>query len=159
VANIQNVHGGNGGNKLTGDAQGNILIGGTGNDTILGGKGASILIGDAGADTVTGGSANDILIGDTTIYDAMTGVNEAVLMSILAEWQSSDSYATRFHDINTGTGGGLNGRAKLNFGTTVLAAASADVLTAASTATLDWFFQGPDDTLHNVKPGEHINNS
>ncbi len=160
VVNIQNVHGGNGGNTLTGDAQGNILIGGTGKNTILGGTGTSILIGDAGAGTVTGGSGSDILIGASTVFDPMTAANEAALMSILAEWQSSDSYATRFHDINTGTGAGLNGRAKLNFGTTVLADTKVDVLTAASSVhALDWFFQGPGDILHNVEAGEHINNS
>jgi hypothetical protein len=157
VANIQNVHGGNGGNTLTGDAQGNILIGGAGNDIIIGGTGASILIGDAGAGTITGGSGGDILIGGSTVYDPMNAANEAALMRILAEWQSSDSYATRFTDINTGTGGGLNGTARLN-GTTVLKNNKVDVLTGASLPGLDWFFQGPGDILHSVEPGEHVTN-
>jgi hypothetical protein len=160
VSNIQDVHGGNGGNTLTGDSQGNILIGGTGNDTITGGKGASILIGDKGADTIQGGSGGDILIGDATTFDTMTAANEAALMSILAEWQSSNSYATRFHDIDTGTGGGLNGTAKLNFGTTVKDDGASDTLiAAASSQALDWFFQGTGDHLHNVETGEHINNT
>jgi hypothetical protein len=160
VTNIQNVHGGNGGNTLIGDAQGNILIGGTGADTITGGSGRSILIGDAGSDTIKGGSGGDILIGDSTIYDTMTSANERALMSILAEWQSADSYATRFHDINTGTGGGLNGTAKLNFGTTVKDDGAIDTVTAtASSQALDWFFQGTGDKLHNVEAGEHINNA
>src|SRR5205823_634475 len=76
VSNIQNVHGGNGGNTLTGNAQGNILIGGTGNDILVGGTGASILIGGRGADNITGGSGNDLLIGDYTTYDAMSTANE-----------------------------------------------------------------------------------
>jgi hypothetical protein len=160
VANVQNVHGGNGGNTLTGSAQGNILIGGTGADTLTGGTGASILIGDTGADSVTGGSGGDILIGDSTSFDAMNTANELALMSILAEWQSADSYATRFTDINTGTGGGLNGTKKLNSGTTVQADAAADTVKAApSSQALDWFFQGTGDTLVNVEPGEHINNN
>jgi hypothetical protein len=160
VSNIQDVHGGNGGNTLVGDSQGNILIGGTGKDTITGGTGASILIGDKGADQIRGGSGGDILIGDATTFDAMTTANEAALMSILAEWQSSASYATRFHDIDTGTGGGLNGTAKLNFGTTVKDDGAGDTVTAAaSSKALDWFFQGVGDTLHNVESGEHINNS
>jgi hypothetical protein len=157
VANIQNVHGGNGGNTLTGDAQGNILIGGAGNNVITGGTGASILIGDAGAGTITGGSGGDILIGGSTVYDPMNVPDEAALMNILAEWQSSDSYATRFSDINTGTGGGLNGTARLN-GTTVLKNNKVDVLTAAALPGLDWFFQGPGDILHHVEPGEHVSN-
>jgi hypothetical protein len=160
VSNIQNVHGGNGGNTLTGDAQGNILIGGTGADSITGGSGPSLLIGDAGADKVTGGSGGDILIGGPTTFDAMTTANEQALMGILAEWQSADSYATRFADIDTGTGGGLNGTAKLNFGTTVQADAAANTLTAApSSQALDWFFKGTGDALVNVEPGEHINNN
>jgi hypothetical protein len=74
---------------------------------------------DKGPNTITGGSSGgDNLIGDYTTYDAMTTVNELALMSILAEWQSADSYAVRFHDINTGTGGGQGGTAKLNWGTT-----------------------------------------
>jgi hypothetical protein len=160
VSNIQDVHGGNGGNTLVGDSQGNILIGGTGNDTITGGSGASLLIGDKGADTIQGGSGGDLLIGDATTFDTMTAGNEAALMSILAEWQSSDSYATRFHDINTGTGGGLNGTARLRFGTTVKDDSASDTVTAAaSSQALDWFFQGIGDTLHNVEAGEHINNT
>jgi hypothetical protein len=160
VANIQNVHGGNAGNTLTGNSQGNILIGGTGADTITGGTGASLLIGDKGVDHVSGGSGGDILIGDYTTYDTMSTTNENALMSILAEWQSADSYATRFHDINTGTGGGLNGTAKLRFGTTVKDDGSADTITAAASAqALDWFFQGVGDTLNNKEAGEHLNNT
>jgi hypothetical protein len=160
VRNIQDVHGGNLRNTLIGDSQGNILIGGAGADTITGGSGPSLLIGDAGADQVTGGSGGDILIGGSTTFDAMSPANQRALMSILAEWQSSDSYATRFADIDTGTGGGLNGTAKLNFGTTVQADAAANTLTASpSSQALDWFFKGTGDTLLNVEAGEHINNN
>jgi hypothetical protein len=160
LSNIRNVHGGNSGNTLIGNSQGNILIGGTGADKIIGGSGASLLIGDKGADTVRGGSGGDILIGDATTYDAMTAANEAALMSILAEWQSADSYAVRFHDINTGTGGGLNGSKKLNFGTTVKDDGAIDTVTAAASASaLDWFFLGTGDTKVNYETGEHINNT
>jgi Ca2+-binding RTX toxin-like protein len=162
ITNIQNVHGGAGGNTLTGNSQGNILIGGAGNDRITGGTGASLLIGDLGADTIIGGcgSGGDILIGGATSFDTMTAANEKALMSILAEWQSADSYATRFTDIDTGAGGGLNGTAKLNFGTTVTDDGAANTITAAVSGTaLDWFFKGAHDVLHNVEPGEHINNN
>jgi hypothetical protein len=160
VSNIQDVHGGNGGGALTGDTQGNILIGGKGTYTIAGGTGASILIADKGAAHITGGSGGDILIGGLTTFDTMTTAHEAALMSILAEWQSSDSYATRFHDIDTGTGGGLNGTNKLNFGTTVKSAGVADTLTAAiSSQPLDWFFAGVGDKIINKEKGEHVNNT
>jgi hypothetical protein len=168
VSNIQDVHGSNGGSTLTGDAQGNVLIGGTGADTITGGTGASILIGDKGADQISGGSAlgGDILIGDYTTFDAMTTANQAALMSILAEWQSADSYANRFHDIHQGTsylpGSHLNGNNKLVFGPTgtVRSDGAVDTLTAAvSGQALDWFFLGTGDTKHHFESGEHVNNN
>jgi hypothetical protein len=162
VSGIQDVHGGNFGNTLTGSSQGNILIGGTGADTITGGSGASILIGDKGADQVLGGSGGDILIGDYTTYDTMSTAHENSLMAILAEWQSGDSYFTRFTDIDTGTGGGLNGANKLRFGSTVLSDGSADTLTAAASGSaLDWYFQGTGDTItpSTFEAGEHINNT
>ena len=130
----------------------------------IGGSGMSILIADKGPSTITGGSSGgDILIGDYTTYDAMTTANELALMSILAEWQSADSYAVRFHDINTGTGGGLNGTAKLNWGTTVKDDGAPDApvtLTAAPSAlALDWFFLDTNDTKVNYEAGEHVNNT
>jgi hypothetical protein len=160
VFDIQNVHGSNDGSTLIGDAQGNILIGGAGNDTIIGGSGASLLIGDKGADQIAGGSASDILIGGTTIYDTMTTANENALMGILAEWQSLDPQPVKFYDINTGTGAGLNGTARLSFGTTVKDDGSADVLTSAPELIgLDWFFQGKGDTIQGFGSGDHINNT
>jgi hypothetical protein len=84
-------------------------------------------------------------------------------MGILAEWQSGDSYATRFHDINTGTGGGLNGTAKLNWGTTVRDDPSPDgpvTLTAATMSGLDWFFADTtNDFGNNFTSGDHVNNT
>lgn len=159
VKNIQDVHGGDGGDTLTGNAR-NILIGGAGADTLKGGTGPSLLIGGNSADNVTGGSGRDILIGDATAFDQLTSAHELALMSILAEWQSADSYATRFHDINTGGGTGLNGRAKLNFGTTVKDDGATDTVTAAaSRQPLDWFFLGAGDTANNLQHGEHVNNT
>jgi acrosin len=163
VSNIQNVHGGNHGNTLTGSSQGNILIGGLGAGTITGGSGRSILIADKGSAHIFGGSGGDILIGDFTTFDTMTTTHELALMSILDEWQSSDSYATRFHDINTGTGGGLNGKNKLNWGTTVKDGAAPDaalkLTAAASSQALDWFFLDSNDTKVNYETGEHVNNT
>jgi Ca2+-binding RTX toxin-like protein len=158
VSGIQDVHGGNYGNTLTGDAQGNILIGGTGADRITGGSGVSLLIGDKGADRITGGSGGDILIGDATTYDPMTAAHEAALMAILAEWQSGNSYATRVSHLKKG--GGLNGSAKLLFGTTVKDDLAADQLTGAAPAAaglLDWFFKGSGDKLTGVEAGEQVN--
>jgi hypothetical protein len=159
VANIQDVRGGQGGNTLTGNALGNILLGGTGNDTITGGSDRSLLIGDKGSDGITGKSGNDILIGDYTSYDTWTSANDNIdkLMAILAEWQSADTYATRFADLEGG--GGLNWSAKLIYGTTIKDDASADTLTAMAGSLQNWFFQGPGDTLVHFLTGDHLNNS
>jgi len=92
----------------------------------------------------------------------MTAANEASLMSILAEWQSNDSYATRFADINTGAGGGLNGTNKLNDGTTVRDNGTVNTLTAqAGDAVVDWFFgnfAAGHTTIFNFETDEHENN-
>jgi hypothetical protein len=160
VSNIQNVFGGNGGNNLTGDAQGNILIGGNGNDVIQGGTGRSLLIGGKGNDLVTGGSGGDILIGGNTTYDQTH--NLAALASILAEWQSTDTYAQRVADIKTGTaalgGQDLNGANTLVLGTTVKDDGSFNTLTGGiNPSDLDWFFKGIHDTLVNQEGGEQVN--
>jgi hypothetical protein len=115
IANIRNVRGGHASNALTGNSLGNILIGGAGNNTITGGNGRSILIADKGTSTITGGSADDIVIGGYTSYDGSGNANDLALMAIMAEWQSSDSYATRVAKIKAGVAGG----AKFVLGTTV----------------------------------------
>ena len=91
VKNVQNVRGGSGNDSLTASNQGGILIGNAGNDTIHGGAGRSVLIGGLGSDTLSGGSGDEILIGGSTTLDA----NSVALEAILAEWQSTDSYASR----------------------------------------------------------------
>jgi hypothetical protein len=149
ILNIQNVRAGSGGSTLTGDGQGNILVGGAGVDNIQGGSGRSVLIGGGGADHVKGGSGDDIVIGGTTNYDT----NDAALMSILAEWESSNSYVLRIKHLKFG--GGLNGTNKLVFGTTVHDDGSANTLTGG--AGMDWFFKGAHDIITDRQSGEEVN--
>jgi Ca2+-binding RTX toxin-like protein len=145
VSNIQNVIGGAGDDSLTGNTLGNILIGGAGNDLLIGGSGRSILIGGLGSDTLIGGSGDDILIGGRT-----SGLNNAALQSILAEWQSGNSYATRIKHLKNG--GGLNGINRLRLNVTVLDDAGAlDTLTGGP--GLDWFFQFPGDKITDLNNG------
>jgi hypothetical protein len=159
VSNIMDVYGSKGGSTLTGNSTGNILVGGAGADIIQGGTGRSLLIGDKGIDHVTGGSTSggDILIGGTTSYDTDSTANIRALMALLAEWQSGDSYSTRFTDINTGV---VPGGYSLNFGTTVKEDSAANVVSgAASGLALDWFFAGSHDKLIGFVSGEHENNT
>jgi hypothetical protein len=153
IANIQDVRGGQAGNTLTGNAQGNILVGGAGADAITGGSGGSVLIGDKGADTITAGSGDAILIGGYTDYDSSSLAHDQALESILAEWQSANPYALRISHIKSG--GGLNGPNQLVWGVTVHDDGSANTLVDG--AGMDWFFAGALDTIKNRKPGEQVN--
>jgi hypothetical protein len=153
ASNILGVRGGSGGNTLTGNAAGNILIGGTGADTIHGGGGRSILIGDKGADAVTGGGADDIIVGGWTNDDASSSANDLALEKVLAEWQSADIYTTRVADIKAGTG--LTGGNKLVWASTVHDDLAANILTGG--AGTDWFFKGIHDTITDLQSGEQVN--
>jgi hypothetical protein len=150
VSGIQNVFGGNHGNKLTGNAQGNILIGGNAADTIIGGSGRSLLIGGPGNDTIIGGAADDIIIGDHAAYDSSyhLAYQEVALMSILAEWQSADSYATRVSNLQSGP-------YPLARGNTVTDDGGTDKLTGGG--GLDWFFADGHDTVADRQVGEVVN--
>jgi hypothetical protein len=160
VSNIANVRGGSGNDTLTGGG-GNILIGGAGSNILVdaysgsAASGRSLLIGGSGSSSLTAGAAGDILIAGTTSYDA----NYAALQSILAEWQSADSYLLRFQRIEGLVTGGLNGKNKLVWGSTVKDNDLPGVLNGG--AGLDWFFAGGDDTINNLNnPGtEHLDNT
>ena len=143
---IQNVLGGNFGNTLTGNAQGNILIGGTAADTIIGGSGRSLLIGGQGADTITGGADDDILIGGYTAYESARRLGD--LMDILARWQSADSYATRVSNLRVGY-------RSLVAGTTVFDDGAADRVSGAGGT--DWFLVGANDAMPDRQAGEMVN--
>ena len=158
LTNIQDVRGGQGGNTLTGDAQGNILIGGAGPNTITGGTGRSILIGGKGKDTVTGKSGNDILIAGYTDYDSSTLAHDQALESILAEWQSGDLYTTRVSKIKSGVGPG--NADKLVWGVTVHdnSTANANKLTGGGGASgQNWFFANKSHTTTNKTGSEQLN--
>jgi hypothetical protein len=167
VSNIANVRGGPGNDTLRGNG-GNILIGGSGRNFLVdaftgsAASGRSLLIGGSGSSTLTAGAAGDILIAGTTSYNAASTANDLALQSILAEWQSADSYLLRFQRIEGQASGGLNGTNTLIWGQTVQDSDKASVLNGG--AGLDWFFAnfpGGDDIIHNLnKPGkEHLDNT
>jgi hypothetical protein len=77
----------------------------------------------------------------------------------MAEWGSSDSYATRVNDLLNG--GGLNGSFLLNGsmvnGSTVHDNGQADTLSGiTATAPLDWFFAGVTDAIKHYNSSEVI---
>lgn len=165
IQNIQNVRAAQYGGTLTGNSLGNILIGGPySGTTIQGGSGRSLLltndpvsgVPDQSPAALTGGSGNDIIIGKDTSYDMSTTGNDSALASILAEWQSANSYATRIAHINGTMAGGLNGTNYLIFGTTVIDSPGT-VTMAGGAGGMNWFFKGVHDEIYNLQPGEQVN--
>lgn len=147
VTNIQNVLGSNGANTLNGNSIGNALIGGQGADTIVGGTGKSLIIGGSGVDSVTGGSNEDIVIGSFTNYDT----NLAALGSILAEWQSTNTFQQRVNYLRNG--GGINKNAILVADSTVFNDAVPDVITGG--LGQDWLWGQPAE-LKDLTPTDLV---
>ena len=160
VTGIKNIRGGAGNDTLIGGG-GNILIGGGGNDTLVNNStntaatNRALLIGGSDADSLTGSAAGDILIGGTTNSDG----SNAALQAILAEWQSTDNYSTRFTTLQAGVG---SGGYQLVWGSTVLDDSAPDTLTGG--VGYDWYFaqlgSGVADTINGLNtPGhEHVSN-
>lgn len=85
IINIENITGGSGNDKLTGDDKSNALIGGLGNDVLKGGKGADSLTGGGGKDrfvfddlaskdTITDflSTDKDVLVFDKAVYASLS---------------------------------------------------------------------------------------
>jgi Ca2+-binding RTX toxin-like protein len=142
------IFAGNGNDVLnvSGSNVGNVLVGGGGADRLIGGLGADVLIGGSGLSTLQAGSGGDILIGGATDYDT----NAAALASVLAEWNSSNSYATRITHLTNG--GGLN--IVLLNSSTVHSNGLADKLYGG--AGMDWYFAGMMDVIFNRTTGETV---
>jgi len=134
------LYAGSGNDILLGGGGNNILVGGTGHSILTGGLGRNIIIGgSAGGDLLIGGLGDNLQIAGSTAWDQ----NALALDSIMAEWASNDSYATRVADImgtssNLGFDQRQNGQYFLNT-STVHADASPDVLIGGLWSR-DWFF-------------------
>ena len=134
-------------------ASGKIVLIGNGPDDTLtdNSSGSNILIGaGTGGDTITG-NGEDILIGGKTIYDSNTSAHITALDAILAEWTSTDSYATKISKIMSGVGSG----AYAFNSSTIAPDANANTLSDGSsqTANTNWFLASNQDTV-NKKSGE-----
>ncbi|MGD0897379.1 MAG: clostripain-related cysteine peptidase [Thermoguttaceae bacterium] len=122
-----------------------ILRGGPGHDVLVGGGGRNLLIGGSGTSQLTAGSRGDLLIAGSTAYDN----NLRALESIMAEWNSGDSYLKREAYL-TGTPGGRNGSYYLKPGTTVTKGSPGSTLTGGAGADL-FFASYPASTNKSVK--------
>jgi hypothetical protein len=125
-----------------------VLLGGDGNDTLIGGNGRDILIGGNGTDQLRGQGGDDILIGGTTAFDADT----FGLMSLLAEWNSTNDYATRLNNLENGTG--LTNGYFLQPDSSVFDDGNANVLDGGPGQ--DLFFAGPLDQVKHPLVNEAV---
>ncbi len=126
--------GGAGSDTLSGGSGNDVLVGGSGKDNLTGGTGINLLIAGTGTAALKAGTQSDLLIGGSTAYDS----DIAALAAIMAEWTSSDSYATRIARLTGSEGGGANGSTLLTT-TTVLNNHHANTLSGGS--GLDWFWR------------------
>ena len=160
------LFGGPGNNILSGGDGNNVLVGGGGANILFGGIGRSLLIAGSGPSGLFAGSGDTILIGGTTSFDTATPSNLNSLGQIMAEWGSTDSYATRVADLsNTGTGSSFAARLNGNIfltdqgaNATVFDNGESDLLVGGS--GMDWFIAdltiaGNDrDTVINQRKNE-----
>jgi Ca2+-binding RTX toxin-like protein len=165
VSGIENLTGGNGNDKLVGDAAANVISGGNGNDIILGwggddtlngNTGRDLLFGGSGADVIHGNNTEDILVGGNTVYadENLGTVNHAALDAIMSEWGRNDlalpaklAYDQRVGHLSGSLAGGLNGGTFLN-SSTVFDDGEIDALWGD--AGLDWFLADPMDEIHSA---------
>ena len=150
------IDGGEGDDQLNGGNAGSILIGGGDNDKLLGGNARDILIGGTDADRLNGNSGDDILIAGRTSYDSRADgdklANDLALLKILAEWNTTRSYAERVANVLDGSGPILGGTGlKLKRGVTIFDDTAADDLTGA--AGTDWFFLSPPGSADGQESG------
>jgi hypothetical protein len=158
IANIANVRAGSGNAVLVGGG-GNILVGGAGNNELVdtySGSSASdgnLLIGGPGAETLVGGAAGDILIAGTTSY----GSKNANLQDILAYWDTH-GHSAAFTQLQSSAG--LPGtKERLYSGSTVTDGGTANVVTAANTSAINWFFASAGAIINNGKHAtDYLNN-
>jgi hypothetical protein len=136
------IYGGSGNDVLWGGGGANMIVGGAGKNTLYGGAGRSVLIAGAGASLLSAGSGDALLIAGTTNYSA----NDAALLAIVNEWNSSESYATRAADIQGPNQDphAQNGSYYLNAATVH---ANGGVNHLASSGGLAMFFQGAHDII------------
>src|SRR5262249_12144335 len=132
------LFGGSGNDVLNGGGGNNLLIGG-GNDVLRGGRGRNVEIGGPGSDELHGGPRSDLLIGNSTIYDH----NLAALMSVFAEWTSSDSFHTRVNKLKNGLG-----VPRLDASTVLEDFARDDLF---GDGGLDWLYSTGSDKVHGDK--------
>ena len=148
----QYVFGGSGDDHLQGGRGNDVLSGGSGNDELFGRDGSDILIGGLGCDTLRGQDGDDILVANRVTFES----DDIALQSVLAEWTSGRSFATRVANLRgTGSGTRLNGSTFLD-STTVLNDNAVDQLFGSNGQ--DWFLGTVGQDLFKDRNGNELIN-
>ena len=144
----------------------NLIIGGSGNDTIYGNFGTNptgnggeggqnLIVGGGGSDTIYASQVTDGAEGGhgSILIAGTTTLNQLALESVLEEWWSTDTLATKIADITgTGTTTGSNGINFLQPGVTVLGDGSVDQLFSDTNGSANWLLLSlSQDTANRVK--------
>ena len=80
LLNIQGLHGGQGGDVITGSPNNDVLVGGSGNDIIHGGEGNDTIHGGDGDDQLYGDDGDDYIYADTGTSALYGGAGDNVLV-------------------------------------------------------------------------------
>ena len=154
-----------------GEGGNNLIVAGGGNDTIYAhcglpatshtsgttAEGQDLIIGGTGTDTVYGWPAGYTLGSNTgdLFIAGTTNLSLSALDAVLAEWDSSDSYATRVADLSGANGPvGANGSNYLISGTTVIGSTAVDEIFGTVDSDDDWYLVTSNDVLNNVEQNE-----
>ncbi len=73
MSDVENILGGSGNDKLTGNPFANLLVGNSGNDTLYGGAGNDTLVGGGGRDLLFGQDGDDTLLAKDGRTDSLDG--------------------------------------------------------------------------------------
>jgi Ca2+-binding RTX toxin-like protein len=109
AVDVENLTGGSGNDKLTGNGSPNVLSGGSGNDTLEGGAST----GADGADTFIGGANTST--GDTVSYAARTAAITADADGVVGDDTDGDTVGDDIENLTGGSGSdNLTGNASVN---------------------------------------------
>ncbi|MFI3157094.1 MAG: hypothetical protein QX199_13155, partial [Methylococcaceae bacterium] len=124
---IENIIGGQAGDKLSGDSGNNVIEGFTGNDTLAGGAGNDTLLGGLGNDSYSVENSGDVVTESSTLATEIDKVNSLISYTLGANLE--DLSLSGKAAIN-GTGNSLNNALTGNAGANILSGGSgADTLT------------------------------
>jgi Ca2+-binding RTX toxin-like protein len=90
VLSLENVFGGSGKNRITGNSLNNSLYGGNGDDRIFGAAGNDTIYGQGGNDIISGGAGNDIFAYNGALLSGAITVNGLFGLDTISDFTSNE---------------------------------------------------------------------